>query len=84
MTADRRSVATDAVATIGTIIDETAGRDAIHMAVEPVIAGQTLHPGQRITLQDGKAMGDRPRDATGIVDPSSPTWSFPASGSGWS
>jgi hypothetical protein len=43
MTADQRSVATDALATPGTITDETAGRDAIHLAVEPVIAAHTLH-----------------------------------------
>ena len=29
---DTRKVSTDALETLGTIIDETAGRDAIHMA----------------------------------------------------
>jgi hypothetical protein len=43
MTADQRPVATDALATPGTITDETAGPDAIHLAVEPVIAAHTLH-----------------------------------------
>ncbi len=33
---DKRSVATDALATLGTIIDETAKRDAIHLAVIPM------------------------------------------------
>jgi hypothetical protein len=40
-----RSVATDALATLGTIIDDTQKRDAIHIAVEPVIAGERLRPG---------------------------------------
>lgn len=61
------ALATDALATIGKIIDETAGRDAIHLAVEPVIAGASLNPGQDIGLRDGKAFPSRPY--VGIVDP---------------
>lgn len=64
-----RSVATDALATLGTIIDETQKRDAIHLAVEPVIAGMTLAPGRRITVRDGVAWAKADETALGIVDP---------------
>lgn len=67
MTEQKHTVATDALATIGNLIDETAGRDAIHLAVEPVTAGAVLHPGQDIGLRDGKAFPARPY--VGIVDP---------------
>lgn len=68
MSADKRSVHTDALATLGTIIDETAARDAIHLAVEPVIAGQELDPGDHIAILNGKAFRSREK-ALGIVDP---------------
>jgi hypothetical protein len=56
VSADNRTVATDALATLGTIIDETAGRDAIHLAVEPVVAAHNLSPGQHVGLfPDGTA-----------------------------
>jgi len=55
MSADKRSVSTDALATLGTIIDDTAGRDAIHLAVEPIIAGEKLYPGQDVGISEGKA-----------------------------
>ena len=65
--ADKRTVATDALETLGTIIDEKAGRDAIHLAVEPVVAGHPLLPGQNVGLVDGLAcVCDKP---LGIVDP---------------
>lgn len=43
-----RAVFTDALHTLGTVIDATQGRDAIHLAVEPVIAGEMLKPGQDV------------------------------------
>lgn len=64
-----RSVATDALATLGTIIDDAQKRDAIHLAVEPVTAGHKLAPGQRITVVDGTAWPAANGDALGIVDP---------------
>lgn len=67
--ADKRSVATDALATLGTIIDETAGRDAIHIAVEPVRAGMKLFPGQHVGVADGVAFTTGKRVHVGIVDP---------------
>lgn len=66
---DNRSVATDALATLGTIIDEAQKRDAIHLAVEPVVAGERLRPGEHITVTDGVAMSADADEALGIVDP---------------
>ncbi len=43
-----RSVHTDALHTLGSIIGESEKRDAIHLAVEPVVAGERLTPGQNV------------------------------------
>lgn len=62
-----RKMAKDALDTLGTLLDETAGRDAVHVAVEPVVAGVMLHPGQHVRIEDGKAV---PGGKTyGVVDP---------------
>lgn len=68
---DNRSVHTDALATLGTVIDETAARDAIHLAVEPAIAGERLSPGEHVRLvQDGpKKVAIASGSGVGIVDP---------------
>lgn len=66
---DKRRVATDALETLGTIIDDKQKRDAIHLAVEPVEAGERLHPGERITVAYGVARSAEGDDALGIVDP---------------
>ncbi len=64
---DRRTVATDALETLGMTLEPGAARDAIHLAVEPVIAGQTLKPGDDIGIINGVAVAcDNP---VGIVDP---------------
>jgi hypothetical protein len=73
MSGDKRTVSTDALETLGTIIDARAGRDAIHLAVEPVIAGCLLRPGQDVGLSNGKAVHILEHNtftkAVGIVDP---------------
>lgn len=66
---DRRSVSTDALDTLGTIIDATQKRDAIHLAVDPVIAGERLAPGEHIVVKDGVAHGCDAGKGLGIVDP---------------
>lgn len=67
---DKRSVATDALDTLGTApLDDHQKRDAIHLAVEPVIAGERLNPGERITVTDGIASSADGDDVLGIVDP---------------
>ncbi len=65
---DDRPVHTDALRTLGKILTEPQGRDAIHIAVLQVKAGHFLQPGQRITQKDGIAVGTN-GIATGIVDP---------------
>lgn len=78
---DQRSVHTDALATLGTIIDAHQQRDAIHLAVYPCRAGQGLTRGEHVYLDDktGEAWScpwhadDNPGDvlprSVGIVDP---------------
>src|SRR4051812_22292017 len=66
---DKRSVATDALETLGMIIDGKQRRDAIHLAVEPVVAGERLQPGARITVVGGVAHSADDEEALGIVDP---------------
>lgn len=66
----KRKVSTDALETLGTIIDEHQKRDAIHLAVEPVIAGERFEPGDHIYVKDGYAfLGDEDHEPLGIVDP---------------
>ena len=69
---DKRSVSTDALQTLGTLdLGEDAGRDAIHLACEPVIAGENLIPGINIGIKDGKAYSKNQKGLKmlGIVDP---------------
>lgn len=61
---DSRSVHTDALATLGTIIDDTQKRDAIHLAVIPMQAKGRMKPGSHID-----ADGDLCTRGVGIVDP---------------
>lgn len=72
MSADKRSVTTDALLTLGTIHEEQQYRDAIHLGVEPVIAGDVLYAGEHIGIgKDGKAYGGATPNIKplGIVDP---------------
>jgi len=63
----KRSVSTDALETLGQIIDDNQKRDAIHLAVIPMVAVGKLFAGQDIGLVDG---GAGPCDnPLGIVDP---------------
>ncbi len=64
----KRSVSTDALETLGTVIGPNEKRDAIHIAVLPVVAGARLYPGQAINATaDGIATPDS--NGLGIVDP---------------
>jgi hypothetical protein len=65
--ADKRQVTTDALQTLGTIIGETEARDAIHLAVEPVVAVHPLKPGEDVGFVDG-GVGVC-ANPVGIVDP---------------
>lgn len=67
MSADKRSVSTDALDTLGMVHFREEKRDAIHLAVMPVEAGETLMPGQHIGVVNGKAFMEH--QPIGIVDP---------------
>ena len=67
MSEDKRPAPPDAIATLGTIIDATAKRDAIHIAVIPLPAAHKLFPGQDVGVVDGQATAKT--EAAGIVDP---------------
>lgn len=73
MTADKRQVHTDALATLGTIITEKEKRDAIHLAVIPMMAPdseRTLHPGDHVDKTGCTTQyGHRFDNSIGIVDP---------------
>jgi hypothetical protein len=67
MSADKRTVSTDALETLGTIIGPNEKRDAIHLAVIPVKAGAVLRAGMYINSKDGVA--EPAANGLGIVDP---------------
>lgn len=70
MSADKRSVHTDALETLGMIHFKPEARDAIHLAVEPIEAGEDLLPGSHVNIDvDGKAYLRCPQTGVGIVDP---------------
>lgn len=67
---DKRTVSTDALETLGTIIGEEEKRDAIHLAVLPVIAGSNITPGSDVKLDgEGLAVNAYEDDGIGIADP---------------
>ena len=60
---------------LGQLIEGEAERDAIHIAVYPVVAGEDLCPGQRVRLDpDGKVYVETRSDYIGIVDPFLKGW----------
>jgi len=65
--ADKRTVATDALETLGTIHTKEEKRDAIHLAVIQVTATIELSPGAPISSINGEAIYDE--KGIGIVDP---------------
>lgn len=64
MSDDKRKVSTDALETLGNIIGPNEKRDAIHLAVIPMMAQHRMHPGQAVD-----ATGSMRGPAVGIVDP---------------
>lgn len=52
---------------VGKLLDETARRDAIHIAVAPVTANERLSPGQLVGYSEGVVSSLPPH--IGIVDP---------------
>jgi hypothetical protein len=58
---------------LGERAPEKEVRDAVHVAVTSVIAGQSLDPGAPVTLREGKAWSAATGGAIGITDPFGPT-----------
>ena len=54
---------------VGHVLGPDEHRDAIHIAIAPVTAGQALKPGAQIVVTDGKAYSASDYAAIGIVDP---------------
>jgi hypothetical protein len=54
---------------LGQIPPESAKRDAIHVAVAPIVAGDPLYPGQHVKMRDGKGWPAAAGEGIGIVDP---------------
>lgn len=70
MSENKHTVHTDALKTLGTILDGDAGRDAIHLAVEPVVADEFLRAGQHVGFMPNGRVGQwPPNERVGIVDP---------------
>lgn len=54
---------------VGQLIDETALRDAIHMAIAPVISGGNYRPGEHVGFMPDGRIGIRAEKKIGIIDP---------------
>lgn len=60
----------DKIPKLGSLIIDTVGRDAVHIAVAPVTAGAKLNPGDRIGFTDtAHTVNIKRKGAIGIVDP---------------
>lgn len=60
----------DALETLGTApLPEGVGRDAIHIAVYPAVAGTELYAGQHVAIRPEGAFVVRSDEAVGVVDP---------------
>jgi hypothetical protein len=68
-TAQTHTVHTDALGTIGMILPEGAGRDAIHIAVEPAKSGEIVYPGQHVGYNSNGLVSSNAEEKLGIVDP---------------
>lgn len=56
-------------ARLGELLDATAQRDAIHIAIAPVVASQHLEPGEHVGFMPDGRVGMRADKHIGIVDP---------------
>ena len=66
----KHTVSTDALDTLGNLISGGESRDAIHLAVDPIEAAQTLSPGDHVVIKEGKAVrAPGIGKGLGIVDP---------------
>jgi len=54
---------------LGEAPEEGAKRDAIHVAVAPAIAGETLWPGDKVGFNHDRTMTTNTKVFVGVVDP---------------
>lgn len=54
---------------LGELVTGKPERDAVHIAVIAVQAGEHLRPGQRVEIRDGQAFGTPAWAGVGVVDP---------------
>lgn len=54
---------------VGQLIDETAQRDAIHIAIAPVISAGNYRPGEHVGFMPDGRVGIRAKAKIGIIDP---------------
>lgn len=54
---------------VGNLVDSKAPRDAIHVAIVAVQAGEWLNPGEKVTMLQGRAYIAQAQRALGVVDP---------------
>jgi len=59
---------------IGQLLPHDRARDAVHIAMIPVVAGVVLRPGQHVSVEEGKAVAGKINQwgdakAVGVVDP---------------
>ena len=54
---------------VGSIVGPDAPRDAIHVAIIAVQAGEWLSPGEKVTMLLGRAYKAKDQRALGVVDP---------------
>lgn len=58
------------VPSIGQLCDKDAKRDAIHIAVAPIVAASMLVPNEPVVLnEEGEAVSAEYDEAIGVVDP---------------
>lgn len=69
-TYEKHTTHTDALDTLGSVIDESQKRDAIHLAVIPATANERLLPGDHVSY-DETGLSERTKvgEGVGIVDP---------------
>ncbi len=65
----KHKVSTDALDTLGTTIGPEACRDAIHLAVDPAVAGEVLEPGDHVGRSPDGRWTEQASPKLGIVDP---------------
>lgn len=53
---------------VGSLLDGTEGRDAVHFALAPMTTDEWLKPGQHVGLLDKRRVSSR-APSVGIVDP---------------